>query len=373
MAVGRWLGVGVDRVAESTSWMIGMPTIIANVTRSRRSCRNSLLTIAHQRWTENQPAAPRFMRAPAADRLAAAGTGPVVRRAPQEVDERRPRLTGRRRLDGTVRGPPSPRATTGSSAGASLAGDVRRRRRRHGLIHAGIARSRCVSSDAGAARRTRGQSPASGRRRAVPGRAGVVGDVGELVAALGLVHVVRADRTEMPRPPADAARPRTRGRRGRRRPSARRAAAARGGAGQAASARRCFQPPESAGELPERRTGRGRTTLGRPRRGGRGHLVHARREVEVLADRQVVPEREALRHVADPAFDRRGVAPDVVAEAGAAAGVGREQAAHHADRRRLAAAVGAEEAEDPPRATRSETPATTSLLPKRLWMSRARR
>ena len=76
------------------------------------------------------------------------------------------------------------------------------------------------------------------------------------------------------------------------------------------------------------------------------HPVHARDEVEVLGDRQVFPQREALRHVADVALDRRRLADHVVAEAGAAAAVRSQQAAHHADRRRLAAAVRAEEAED---------------------------
>jgi hypothetical protein len=76
------------------------------------------------------------------------------------------------------------------------------------------------------------------------------------------------------------------------------------------------------------------------------HLVDARGEVEVLADGEVFPEREALRHVADVALDRFRLRADVVAEAGAAAGVRSEQAAHEADRGRLAAAVGPEEAED---------------------------
>jgi hypothetical protein len=45
--------------------------------------------------------------------------------------------------------------------------------------------------------------------------------------------------------------------------------------------------------------------------------------------------------------EKRGrLGADVVAEAGAAARVGREQPAHQADGRRLAAAVGTEEAED---------------------------
>ena len=76
-----------------------------------------------------------------------------------------------------------------------------------------------------------------------------------------------------------------------------------------------------------------------------GHAVHAGDEVEVLADGEVFPQGEALRHVADFALDRRGVA-DVVAEAGAVARIGPEQPADHADRGGLAAAVRAEEAVD---------------------------
>src|SRR6185503_19734972 len=77
-----------------------------------------------------------------------------------------------------------------------------------------------------------------------------------------------------------------------------------------------------------------------------GQAVHARDELEVLAQRQVFPEREALGHVADLALDLRGLPDHVVAEAGAAAGVGLEQPADHPDRGGLAAAVGPEEAED---------------------------
>src|ERR1700758_5475553 len=77
-----------------------------------------------------------------------------------------------------------------------------------------------------------------------------------------------------------------------------------------------------------------------------GHLIYARHEVEVFADRQILPERETLGHVADVAPDRGALAQDVVAEAGAAARVGRQQAAQHADRGRLAAAVRPEESED---------------------------
>src|SRR5262249_19609304 len=76
--------------------------------------------------------------------------------------------------------------------------------------------------------------------------------------------------------------------------------------------------------------------------------VDAGDELEVLAHREVVVEREALRHVADPRLDLLGFAADVEAEAGAAPGVGREQAAQHADGRGLSRAVRPEEAVDQP-------------------------
>ena len=74
--------------------------------------------------------------------------------------------------------------------------------------------------------------------------------------------------------------------------------------------------------------------------------VDAADELEVLADGEVLVEAEALGHVAGLALDGFAVAHQVVAEAGAAAAVGREQAADHAQRRGLARAVGAEEAAD---------------------------
>ena len=76
------------------------------------------------------------------------------------------------------------------------------------------------------------------------------------------------------------------------------------------------------------------------------HLIDVGDEIEVLLHREVLVEAELLRHVSDLAADARGVADDVVAEAGAAAAVGHQQAAQHADGRRLAAAVGAEKAAD---------------------------
>ncbi len=116
---------------------------------------------------------------------------------------------------------------------------------------------------------------------------------------------------------------------------------------QAASASRCFQPPESwPGELvaPVRQA---HPVEDRAHRlAPVGQLVDAGDEVEVLVDRQILVQAEALRHVADLAADRVRLAEDVVAEAGPRAVVGLEQAAQHADGRGLAAAVGAEEAAD---------------------------
>ena len=74
------------------------------------------------------------------------------------------------------------------------------------------------------------------------------------------------------------------------------------------------------------------------------HAEHARHEIEVLADRKVVPQGELLGHVAHLALDRGAFPEDVESEAGAATAIRRQQAAEHADRGRLAAAVGAEEA-----------------------------
>ena len=83
-----------------------------------------------------------------------------------------------------------------------------------------------------------------------PARADVpYSDVRELVAALGLVHVVRADEhRDALRARAGAARPRTRGARFGSTPavgSSERAAARGSCSMHAASASRCFQPPES--------------------------------------------------------------------------------------------------------------------------------
>ena len=116
---------------------------------------------------------------------------------------------------------------------------------------------------------------------------------------------------------------------------------------QAPSARRCFQPPDSvpaswrlAAHEPEPLDRRARLLL------GLREAVDAGDELQVLLDRQVLVEAEALRHVADVALDLVALGQDVVAERRAPAAVGREQPAHHAQRGGLAGAVGAEEAVD---------------------------
>src|SRR5205085_6282793 len=76
------------------------------------------------------------------------------------------------------------------------------------------------------------------------------------------------------------------------------------------------------------------------------HAIKARDEFQVLAHREILIQRKALRHVTDLALDPVGVAADVVAEAGALTAIGRQQAAQHADRRGLAASVRAEAAVD---------------------------
>ena len=76
------------------------------------------------------------------------------------------------------------------------------------------------------------------------------------------------------------------------------------------------------------------------------HAIHARHEIEILRDAQILPEAESLRHVADLALDRFALRDHVVAQDLSAAVIGAQQSAEHADERGLAAAVRAEEAVD---------------------------
>ena len=79
---------------------------------------------------------------------------------------------------------------------------------------------------------------------------------------------------------------------------------------------------------------------------GVGHAIEPGDEFQILAHRQILVQRKALRHVADLALDLVGVAADIVAQTRSLAAVGRQQAAQHADGGGLAAAVRPEKAVD---------------------------
>lgn len=74
-----------------------------------------------------------------------------------------------------------------------------------------------------------------------------------------------------------------------------------------------------------------------------GDAVNARDEFQIFGDGQIFIERKFLRHVADAFFDFGGLAAEIEAEATAFAAIGFEQAAEHPQKRRLAAAIRAEE------------------------------
>ena len=128
--------------------------------------------------------------------------------------------------------------------------------------------------------------------------------------------------------------------------------------------------------------------VGQPRPGEHGvdalgairELVEPGDEVQVLLDGEVLVEREALGHVPDPTADARGVAPHVEPEAGALAGIGRQQSAEHPQGGGLPAAVRAEEAAESvpwPRGGRGPAPPdarrTTCTARARRWRAGRRR
>ncbi len=82
---------------------------------------------------------------------------------------------------------------------------------------------------------------------------------------------------------------------------------------------------------------------------GRGFLRHrkgAHDKAQVLLDGQIVIQAEMLRHVADQRPQAALLASQIEAEALTGAMIRRQQAAEHAHRRCLAAAVGAEKGEE---------------------------
>ena len=74
--------------------------------------------------------------------------------------------------------------------------------------------------------------------------------------------------------------------------------------------------------------------------------VHPRHKIQVLRNAQILVKAETLGHVAHLPLDGLAFPDHVVAQAGAAARVGPEQAAQHADECGLAAAVGAQKPAD---------------------------
>src|SRR6185503_2292945 len=74
--------------------------------------------------------------------------------------------------------------------------------------------------------------------------------------------------------------------------------------------------------------------------------IDSAKEADVLIDGEPFVQREALRHVADALLDAFRVAADVDAADGRGAARRRQQAAQHPNRRRLAGAVRAKEAEN---------------------------
>src|SRR5262249_39632523 len=69
-------------------------------------------------------------------------------------------------------------------------------------------------------------------------------------------------------------------------------------------------------------------------------------EIEVFLDAQIFIEAEALRHIADRRLDAAGVLARVEAEHGERARIGRKEASHQPHQRRLAGAIGSDEAGD---------------------------
>ncbi len=77
-----------------------------------------------------------------------------------------------------------------------------------------------------------------------------------------------------------------------------------------------------------------------------GDTVDAAEEVDVLFHREVVVERELLRHVTDVLFDGFRLRHHIQAAHGCAAGSGQQQPAQHADGGGFARAVGSQESEN---------------------------
>ena len=297
----RWAGAcGSELIAKpkSTSCMSGMPSIMPKVRRSRRIWMNSFTTIAQKRASEN--------------RGSAAHGAKLSSRVFHQVDE--DVLEAGLDLAATRSGCVAERAMARSSAAASSPLTCSRLPKATACSTPGCSRS-CSASASRSGPVTDQVVRRASRDDLGDGAVGeqlAVGDVGEPMAALGLVHVVRGDEEgQALGRRAGGSPPRNRGAPwGRRRRSARRAAAA--------AARESGRRRARAAASSRRRAGR-RVGAARPARPSRSmlsrtacaavrHAVHARDEVEVLRDAQVLVEAEPLRHVADVALDRVALA-----------------------------------------------------------------
>ena len=183
------------------------------------------------------------------------------------------------------------------------------------------------------------------------GEQGAIGDIGDLVAALGLVHVVGGDqhgeplrRQRMDLVPEVAPRLGIDARRGLVQQQEIRL-------GQDAGAQRQPLLPAPR-KLPRQLILAARKAKPRDGLAGGcariGHAIDAPDKFEILADGEVLIKREALGHVAHPPLDEMALGEDVVAQTSPAAAVGGQQAAEHADGRGLARTIGAEKPVDLP-------------------------
>mmetsp|Transcript_23364 Transcript_23364/g.55525 ORF Transcript_23364/g.55525 Transcript_23364/m.55525 type:complete len:246 (+) Transcript_23364:1539-2276(+) len=176
-----------------------------------------------------------------------------------------------------------------------------------------------------------------------------VGDVDQLMAALGLVHVMRRDQhrdalagEQMDLVPELAPRLGVDAGRGFVQQQQARPVQQAGGEREAllpAAGQRAGQLPLPAGQAQALQRAIHRVVTVR-------HREQPGDEVEVLADGEVVVEPELLRHIADLALDGLALAAEIQAQHLAFTGVRRQQAAEHAQRGGFTAAVGAEEADD---------------------------
>ena len=120
----------------------------------------------------------------------------------------------------------------------------------------------------------------------------------------------------------------------------------------AARASRCFHPPESCPASWSPRPCKPKALQACSFTASRGvrHFVDVGDEAQILGDREIFVEAEALRHIADATLDGVALRNHVVAEAGSASGVRLEKPAENSQEGRLAAAIRAKKAVDLPAA-----------------------